>query len=235
MSEPCQIWPFVRPPLPKVALFSHCLSRPIVGADNILATEDWLGSAALQRRIEFAAGRVCAWAALRELGGYRGSIQVARPHRYPKFPTGFVGSISHTKTLAVSCAAEASSYLGIGVDIETISEHQDFREMARYIMSASEMEIFNGMEQKQALLFFHRCFSAKEAFFKAIFPICHVYMDFKESELIAWCDDGSFTLRLLSSRINDYFPDGALFNGLWSVFQDAVVTLLPVSKHANKG
>jgi len=75
----------------------------------------------------------------------------------------------------------------------------------------------------------------RQAFFKAVFPICHVYMDFTESELIAWCDDGAFTLRLLANRISDYFPAGAVFDGLWSVYQDAVVTLLPVSRHACTG
>lgn len=228
MSSALRLWPFKYPALPRLELFSLPV-KDVVERDMPLA-EDWLACAIISRRKEFAAGRICTTAALQALGGDGGSLPIAKPYRYPKFPKDFKGSITHTQECALACVGDAERYLAIGLDAEQMVEHAELEQMANHVLTSTELNQFKKMDKGRALTFFYLCFSAKETLFKTLFPLCHTDMEFAESELASWSDEGVFTLRLVTDRVGDRFESGTLFCGLWSTHANTLITLLALSR-----
>ncbi|MGD0128080.1 MAG: hypothetical protein ABSF46_22185 [Terriglobia bacterium] len=72
-----------------------------------------------KRRREFAAGRCCAHAALRQLE-VKHSPLPSRSDRTPAWPPLVVGSITHTSGYTAAAAALKYHILGIGIDAEWV-------------------------------------------------------------------------------------------------------------------
>jgi 4'-phosphopantetheinyl transferase EntD len=88
------------------------------------------------RAREFLAGRVAAHRALAALNAP--NCSVARQARAPVWPTGFVGSISHSAGLAVALCASSQHYLALGIDIQTPIEVSAWPALQRFAMSIDE-------------------------------------------------------------------------------------------------
>ncbi|MEM7675131.1 MAG: hypothetical protein AAF449_03910, partial [Myxococcota bacterium] len=69
------------------------------------------------RVAEFATGRALARRLLGELGFAPGPL-VARKDRSPDWPTGAIGSITHTKHIAIVAAARGGPNDALGIDVE---------------------------------------------------------------------------------------------------------------------
>ena len=222
------VWPFAQR-FPDLELFSCGIPKPSQTVSHI-GSESRLVNTVESRRLEFAAGRACAIAALKALGCEAQEVGIARPHRYPRFPPGFVGSISHSETWATACAARKEAYLSIGLDIERLYWHAELDEMARQVMTKFEFGNYLSGSGDAALLFFYLCFSIKESFFKAVFPLTHTWMDFTESEVLRWDSAGHVQMRILSSGLSSSSLHATVFDGLWSVHHDCILTLLPIPR-----
>jgi 4'-phosphopantetheinyl transferase EntD len=181
--------------------------------------EQALGSRAVEgRRTTFALGRAAAREALRELDGVaavairlglEGVDGVAIPRGTggePIWPEGIVGSISHSREVAVAVVARRGDYVGLGVDIEDLGRGPSPR-VARLVCRPSEMEWVDpeAGTQRLALLF-----SAKEAVFKALYPIEGVWLGFADAELTWLADGGGFEARVLKSVGTEYAPGFSL-------------------------
>ncbi|MDH0757169.1 4'-phosphopantetheinyl transferase superfamily protein [Pseudomonas juntendi] len=233
MREAQPVWPFRGPPPAGLALFALDLEGYCTPCDAVLHDARWLGPALAPRRREFAGGRVCAAAALGALGHEQGWLPIARPYRYARFPLGTVGSISHTRKLALACVADAGLCLGLGIDIEDMVGSPELSEMAEHAMHPEERERFQRMRGDEALRFFYLCFSAKEAFYKAVFPLCHVELEMDEAQLTDWDDQGRFELALRSQRLGERFSDGHVFHGSWAVQGETLYVLLTIDHAAS--
>jgi 4'-phosphopantetheinyl transferase EntD len=129
-----------------------------------------------RRRNEFATARVLARRALAELGCPPVSIPVGSD-RLPIWPDKYLGSISHSDWLCVAHVARKSELLGIGVDVERLGA-----------LSAHLIDDLTSREERDALWRGQTqqidagtlCLSAKEAVFKAYFPIARVFLDFTD-------------------------------------------------------
>ena len=130
----------------------------------------------------FCMGRHAAHLGLQLLGAK--DLEIKRgPKREPIWPKGFVGSIAHTEGLAVAAVAKRELVMGLGVDVELCS--RDFR-------MPIEEKVANPLEQKWILekpelrreRLLALC-SAKEAVFKAFYPLEQVYLNFLDAELKA--------------------------------------------------
>lgn len=143
-----------------------------------------------KRQREFAAGRRCARDALAALGRPPVPIGVGA-HREPLFPPGTIGSITHTVDVAAAAVAPAGgALLGLGIDLEARQALEDG--LARRILPPDQAADWTaGVPAGCApeLL----AFSLKEAFFKAFFPWCRRYLDFKDAHL-AHAGPGAFTV-----------------------------------------
>jgi 4'-phosphopantetheinyl transferase EntD len=158
-----------------------------------------LGSQALQRRrSHFALGRAAARDALVELG--LAPTPIGRgPEREPLWPEGIVGTISHSGDLALAIVGWRSDYAGLGVDIEGFSPGVSARAL-RLVCTASErVWLACRPENWRTVLF-----SAKEAVFKALFPIERVWLGFADAELTFDDAAGAFEARLLKSAGAEY-------------------------------
>jgi 4'-phosphopantetheinyl transferase EntD len=127
-----------------------------------------------RRRDEFRTGRRLARQALAQLGCAATALP-PDPDRVPRWPHGFLGTISHAAGLCVALASHARDFAGIGVDIEETARLQ--LGLTALICRPDETncnETAGGVDP--ALM----RFVAKEAFFKAYFPATRNFLDFQD-------------------------------------------------------
>ncbi|MDP1560337.1 MAG: 4'-phosphopantetheinyl transferase superfamily protein [Pirellulaceae bacterium] len=155
-----------------------------------------------KRRQEFHSGRVCAVHALRQAGWTSNLSESAvgsRPgapasedlqaivgvssDRCPQWPTGFVGSISHSQNWSWAVAASAQYLAGIGIDTEVIMTpeiHETVRpEVGTELEWALVSKLALRPELETTLLF-----SIKETFFKLWYPLVKQFYDFTDVQLV---------------------------------------------------
>jgi 4'-phosphopantetheinyl transferase EntD len=147
------------------------------------------------RRALFALGRAAARQALRELDG---TEPVAIPRGSggePLWPEGIVGSISHSREVVVAVVGRRRDYVGLGVDVEDLGRGPTPR-AARLVCRPSEME---WVDPESGTLRLALLFSAKEAVFKALYPIEGEWLGFADAELTWLADGGGFDARVLKS------------------------------------
>jgi enterobactin synthetase component D len=164
-----------------------------------------LGSSAVERRRRsFALGRAAAREALAQLGAAAVAIGQG-PGGEPLWPRGVVGAITHTGDLAIAIAGWQRDYAGLGVDLEQLSPGISPR-AARRICTPAE---FNWIESVDQRRYGTMLFSAKEAVFKALYPIERVWLGFGDAELRWRAERCAFEARLLKPAGAGY-PVGTL-------------------------
>lgn len=114
-----------------------------------------------KRRNEFATGRACIRQAFASHGLEYRSIP-AKDNRVPSWPHGIIGSVSHSRTLAVAVVALRETARSVGIDVENVSslEPELWPLVARpdELLPEGERGEFEGLR-----------FSCKEAAFKCWF------------------------------------------------------------------
>ncbi|MBV8086499.1 MAG: 4'-phosphopantetheinyl transferase superfamily protein [Chloroflexi bacterium] len=151
------------------------------GSLDLLPEEQALLSprAVPKRRLDFALGRAAAHEALRAFGVADEPIGKG-PKGEPLWPAGIVGSISHCEGLAAAALARVRRYRGLGLDVEPLDQALDHG-VAERVCHPSELDIGPAeLTPMQRLL---AVFSAKEAVYKAVFPVDRVFLDFLDAEL----------------------------------------------------
>ena len=165
--------------------------------------EEALGPRAIERRrIFFTLGRAAARDAMADLGLERAAIGRGDGGE-PRWPEGVVGAISHAGDLAIAVVGLRSDFVGQGIDVEELSRGPSSR-AARLICRPSEMawaDPESGTERLAML------FSAKEAIFKALYPIEQVWLGFSDAELTWQADRCAFEARILKS-VGEGYPAG---------------------------
>jgi 4'-phosphopantetheinyl transferase EntD len=146
-------------------------------ADPPLAEElAGLERAAPRRLREFAAGRHCAREALAALGEPRTALPRG-PDRGPEWPAGVVGSISHSREYCAAVVARRTACASLGFDAEEWGRITP--ELWSRIATAKELAWLRGCADaaRSATLLF----SAKEAFYKAQFPLSRRFVGFADA------------------------------------------------------
>ena len=132
-----------------------------------------------KRRREFVTGRACAREALAGLGlPPRRSAAVTKGE--PLWPPGVVGSITHCEGYRACAVARSSSALMLGIDAERNAPLREgvWEEVAR----GRERELRDGGSDGGPA--WTPCsFSAKEAIFKAWYPLTRRWLGFGDAEL----------------------------------------------------
>jgi len=147
----------------------------------------------LKRRTEFVAGRICADQSLREMG-IIAEFPLPVRNRLPVWPHGVSGSISHCSTMAVAMTAIKSGYSALGVDVEPLIDPGIALEIQESVCRSDELA---GLERHMPcrMRSLTMLFSAKEALYKALFPLASQFEDFHFAEFCA-CEAGFLMLRL---------------------------------------
>ncbi|GGK95980.1 putative 4'-phosphopantetheinyl transferase [Planomonospora parontospora subsp. parontospora] len=185
-----------------------------------------VGQAVEKRRREFTTARTCARKALRMLGkppvailpGVRGE---------PRWPTGVTGSITHCAGYRGAVLGESTQVASIGIDAEpneplpngvldAIALPVEREEVARLALAHPEVHW-------DRLLF-----SAKEAVYKAWFPLTNRWLSFENASVTVNPRDGSFAARLLVGGASVYGEPLKGFSGRWLADQGLLLTAIVV-------
>src|SRR5262245_52667446 len=105
-----------------------CYSASLDQTQYCASTADDLGiqlpaslhTAVPRRQAEFIAGRYCALRAIRRLR-WSGEVDLAvGPDRMPAWPSGTIGSITHTATFVSAAVAYRRDLRSVGIDCERL-------------------------------------------------------------------------------------------------------------------
>ena len=160
-----------------------------------------------KRRREFVTGRACARLALAQLGIAAAAIP-SGPRGEPVWPSGVVGSITHCRGYRGCAVAVARKIMAIGIDAE-INEPLPtgvWEQVAR----GPELE----WDRHHDGVWLDRlAFSAKEAVYKAWFPMTGGRLEFEDIELTLDLRACTFDARL---RVRPPIKRGAVtLQGRW--------------------
>jgi 4'-phosphopantetheinyl transferase EntD len=157
------------------------------------------------RRRAFAAGRRCARRLLAELGAPPGPLLV-EPSRAPRWPEGFVGSISHGAGLCLVAVARRGTLLGLGVDVESDAPLDE--RLARRVCTEPELRAFaRSGDALEAGRLAKLAFSAKEALYKCVHPLFGQPLGFADAAIEPDPATGRFAARPLAPRLSSLARD----------------------------
>lgn len=164
-----------------------CSAGSIDGAPYELYAEEHaaVADAVPVRRAEFAAGRFHARSALGLLGHPSVPIPV-RMDRSPVWPSGFVGSISHTRQYCAAVAVRCDSCASIGLDMEVAKPLP--QDLLRMVQRSDETDV-----PRHGLPLGKLLFVLKEAAYKAWYPLAGEILDFHDMRI--WTDPTQPTFR----------------------------------------
>lgn len=147
-------------------------------------------SAKAKRQIEFASGRRCCESLLKRFGN---TEQVwVNEDRSPAWPSGFVGSISHSKNWTWATVGRQSQLVSVGIDTEPVISTKTRNQIIFEIATENELESYKGSRLTPDQIF-SVVFSAKESFYKCCYPIVQQYFGF-EHAVVENFDDDKLTL-----------------------------------------
>jgi 4'-phosphopantetheinyl transferase EntD len=167
---------------------AHFQSDDLAGANLSLsmlyASEMTAMKANAARRTEFLSGRNAAAVALADAGFHRANTCYIGRDSFgaPQWPTGWIGSITHSKGTYIAIAAKTADYLSIGVDIEMFRGDDMDTAIARICM----------VEDDDATALPTLIFSAKEAIYKACHPLIGGNLWFTDFTVTQANEDGTF-------------------------------------------
>jgi 4'-phosphopantetheinyl transferase EntD len=181
-------------------------------------------SAVEKRRRDFVTGRACARLALERLGVDPGAIG-SGPRGEPLWPAGVVGSITHCRVLRACAVARSREVRSVGVDAEV---HEPLApEVLEEVSSSTERRALarapNGVCLDRVL------FSAKEAIYKAWWPLAFRWLGFEDVALSLSVRERTFRGQLLVPGPKLNGRPLTEFCGRWAVNGDVVVVGVVVS------
>lgn len=214
--------------------FARCAALRINDACTTPFPEelDALAGAVRSRRREFECGRACAHSALRALGADDSAILMAST-RAPLWPSGIVGSISHTRTIAAAVACRSTDAAGVGLDIERSDAPLD-EQVWRLMMTPAEVaQVADPIasDPRAAVLIF----SAKECVYKVVAPLWGVTLNHQDVSIRIEAEHEEF---VASIRAPAAAGSPAVLNGPRTLFgsfafvDDHVVTGICVERRA---
>lgn len=148
-----------------------------------------------RRKIEFAAGRACARAALDVLGVPDPVTRLEGGA--PLWPAGTTGSISHTRGYCIAAAARRDGST-VGIDVEHVARVHTGIE--RRILTAGEQDTAASLPEPERRTFVATLFAAKEAFYKAHHQLDPRYLGFDVIS-ISVADNGDLHFRSASGDV----------------------------------
>lgn len=197
----------------------------LASPDDLLPMERFCVSRAVKARVlEFAAGRVCARAAITALGHPVAPI-LSGSDRSPIWPSGVVGSITHTGQYCAAVVGSAEQFTAIGVDAERLGAvdpplwpltfHPDEITNLRRLDHAASSEAATMI------------FAAKEAFYKCQYGITRSWIGFQD--VIVTITDGNFDLSFADeAKFAPQLP--GRWKGRLAVVEDLVIAGISVER-----
>ncbi|CCQ11182.1 siderophore biosynthesis protein, putative [Pseudoalteromonas luteoviolacea B = ATCC 29581] len=179
-----------------------------------------LHKAVLKRQGEYLAGRLCAKLAMRNANYAEQQVPIGE-NRAPQWPQGLLGSITHSKGLAMAVVGDASSARGVGIDIEHFMSAKQEIELQRHILGEADTTCFAKLAKAVACPL-TLVFSAKESIFKALYPSVGRFFGFEAAALELFSDKD---LRFrITQPLSEKVPKGTLITIHYQLFDGWLLT-----------
>jgi 4'-phosphopantetheinyl transferase EntD len=159
--------------------------------------------ASQRQKLKFALGREAAYLALRQIGFQSGPAVSRGRGGQPLWPESVAGSISHCYPWSVAVVAKGSRDLVVGIDLESVDRLREI-DIKNLICSDDELQWVEEGDFRERLLM---VFSAKEAIYKALYPLYQSYIDFKQVELFWVGEQRCFQAKFTDLKLPGFVPD----------------------------
>jgi 4'-phosphopantetheinyl transferase EntD len=191
------------------------------------AEEAMVARAVEKRRREFATGRDCAHRALQRLGAAAGPV-LSGNRGEPVWPAGVVGSITHCRGYRGCAVAAATDLAAIGIDAEP---HEPLPEgLIEKVAGGEEKGALAELARAEPAIAWDRLlFSAKEALYKAWYPLAERWLGFEDAVLTIDPRERTFAARLLVPGPTLAGAELTGFDGRWLVEDGLVLSAVAVS------
>jgi enterobactin synthetase component D / holo-[acyl-carrier protein] synthase len=175
-----------------------------------------VAGAVAERRREFGTVRHCARTALRQLGVPPVPI-LPGADRAPRWPAGVVGSMTHCAGYRAAVVARSRELGGVGIDAEPHAALPP--DMLDLVLRDDERARLLRLAAAEPGRHWDRiAFCAKEAVYKAWFPLTGRWLDFDDVSIDARLD-GTFEARLLGAAPRD-------LEGRWKVDRGLILAAI---------
>jgi enterobactin synthetase component D len=211
------------------AAYVYDVQQPSVvawAAEQVLPVE--LRQSTESRQSGFWAGRFCAMQALQALGQYHPVALARLPDRRVAWPLGYVGSVSHSGSLAVAVVGQAQQWQSVAVDVQVWMTEIQAERLAGRILLPSELEWVNQQPQVTRAAWLSRMFSIKETLYKLLYSKALRYMPFDAAEVVQ-LDDQQATV-CLSKDWSAEWPSGRCITVQIAADATAVLTWAALSQ-----
>ena len=171
-----------------------------------------------KRQCEFSAGRAAARLAM----GLPDQPLPMRPDRTPLWPDGICGSISHSNSACLAVAAPLTLLRGLGLDLEPALPLD--RDLWQTVLTPTEQHFLACLPEADRGLTAKLIFSAKEAAYKAQYPISERLFGFDGFEI-------SITEQTFIARFTTAVPGFAAMAelpGHWCFAGGHILTLVAI-------
>jgi 4'-phosphopantetheinyl transferase EntD len=159
---------------PPGLLIGHRLIQP-GDEDALLAGEAAsIASPVIAVRRASGAARIVARSLLAQLG-HAGAAVPRSASGAPMWPAGMAGSLAHDDRIAVAAAGRQADVGSVGIDIEPATPLPP--DMLALVATPREMESIGDALRGKLL------FAAKEAVYKAVYPLEHMFLEFQDIEV----------------------------------------------------
>ncbi|BBY32194.1 4'-phosphopantetheinyl transferase [Mycolicibacter minnesotensis] len=173
-----------------------------------------------KRRNEFVTARYCARLALEELG--QPPVAILKGEKgEPSWPEGVVGSLTHCAGFRGAVVGRSAAVRSVGIDAEPHDVLPDgvLKAVSLPVERDQLAELPEGQHWDRIL------FCAKEATYKAWFPLTRRWLGFEDAH-ITFDPDGTFSSRILVDPVALSGPPLTELGGRWSVAGGLVLTAI---------
>ncbi len=179
-----------------------------------------------KRRREFRTVRHCARQALRKLGLPPVAV-LPGEHREPLWPTGIVGSMTHCAGYRAAAVARSRDVLTVGIDAEP---HQPLPPgvLTAIAMADEQIQLAKLTAAYDAAHWDRLLFCAKEAVYKAWFPLMQCWLGFHDAAVTIDPVEGTFSARLLVRGPTVAGQALTEFDGRWLMHGSLVLTAIAI-------
>ncbi len=200
------------------------------GLQPFPAEEHLIAKAVEKRRRDFIGARHCARQALAQLG--EPQVAIGKGERgMPLFPRGIVGSLTHCDGYRAAALAHRLRWRSIGIDAEPHDTLPDG--VLDSVSLPAERDWLRGAIPDTGLHLDRLLFCAKEATYKAWFPLTLRWLGFEDAHITFTVDTagsaGTFHSELLiPGQVVDGGTPLTSFDGRWSITEGLILTAIEV-------
>ncbi len=179
--------------------------------------------AVAKRKREFTAGRVLARLLLTRLGVAPGFELLMDDDRAPRWPEGFVGSITHVERWAAVAVARTDQAISLGCDLEV--DQPLAQEEWSVVCGPRELAWLEAQPRERRGRLAKLLFSAKETVYKAQYPLTRTVLEFGDVEVEIDAGGGFETML---ETISGPRHRGSVLRGRWRADGGLIATAMTI-------